>query len=100
MDHSRALDKLCRVCGKAIMPKSAKVKHLCSEHTSQLMTVFNINVEHDNASMHPKHFCHPCLLKMKHLDVSMMPLTSGVFTLMTAAVSVTTTVQCREVDGH
>ena len=62
MEHSRALENLCRVCGRAVMPKSAKVKHLCSKYTGQLKKVFGVDVESDNPCVHPLHFCHPCQL--------------------------------------
>ena len=62
MDHNRALGNLCRVCGKLVMPKSAKVKHLCSGYTSQLMKVFSVDIQRDDPDVHPTHFCHPCQL--------------------------------------
>ena len=44
------------------MPKSAKVKHLCSQYTHTLTTVFGVDVESDDPSLHPTHFSHPCQL--------------------------------------
>ena len=56
MDHSRALENLCPVCGRAVMPRSAKVKHLCSNYTGQLKKVFGVDVQSDNPCIHPIHF--------------------------------------------
>ena len=55
MDHNK-------VCGKSVIPKSAKVKHLCSDYKHQLTSVFGIDVDSDDPSVHPRHFCHPCRL--------------------------------------
>lgn len=62
MEHSSVLERLCRVCGKAVCTKSAKVKHLCSEYSDELMTVFGISTNDDDPSVHPQHFCHQCQL--------------------------------------
>ena len=62
MEHSTVLDNLCRVCVKAILTKSAKVKHSCTQHTENLMRVFGISIDNDDPDTHPQHFCHPCHL--------------------------------------
>ena len=63
-----ALENLCRVCGKAVMPKSAKVKDLCSQYTIQLMNVFGVDVKNGDPRVLPTHFCHLCLGRYKSLQ--------------------------------
>ena len=62
MEHSTVLANLCRVCGKAVLTKSAKVKHSCSQHTENLVRVFGVSIDNDDPDIHPQHFCHPCQL--------------------------------------
>ena len=60
MDHSAALGRLCRVCGRLVVTKAVKVKHLCSDFKEQLMEVFQISIKSDSPDIHPQFFCHSC----------------------------------------
>ena len=60
MDHRDALEKLCRVCGRHVVTKSVKVKHLCADCVDKLETVFRISTSSDDANTHPWFFCHSC----------------------------------------
>ena len=50
MEHTKALENQCRVLAK----------HVCSQYTHQLKTVFGVVVEGEDPSAHPTHFCHQC----------------------------------------
>ena len=60
MDHSAALGRLCRVCGRQMLTKAVKVKHLCSDFKEQFMEVFQIDIKSDSPNIHPQFFCHSC----------------------------------------
>ena len=60
MDHRDALGRLCRVCGRQVVTKAVKVKHLCADFKEQLMEVFQIATASDNPDVHLQFFCHSC----------------------------------------
>ena len=90
MEHSTVLDNLCRVCGKAVLTKSAKVKHSCTQHTENLMRVFGISIDNDDPDTRPQHFCHPC-----HLIIHKARTCGGVYRHRTSAYNG----WCRHIDG-
>lgn len=60
MAHAEALEKLCRVCGKSLVTKTIKTKHLCSAHRESLRSVFAVDITHDDSTVHPRYFCNAC----------------------------------------
>ena len=62
MAHAEVLEKLCRVCGKSLVTKTAKTKHLCSAHGESLNSVFAVDITHDSSTVHPRYFCNACKL--------------------------------------
>ena len=60
MDHRDALERLCRVCGRLVVTKAMKVKHLCADFKEQLLEVFKIDTVSDSPDIHPQFFCHSC----------------------------------------
>ena len=60
MDHKDALEKLCRVCGRMVVTKSVKVKHLCKDYADKLTVVFGVSTQSDDENIHPRYFCHAC----------------------------------------
>ena len=60
MNHSAALERLCRVCGKSVTTKSVKTKYLCLKHVDALEQAFGITVNSDDPNAHPTYFCHSC----------------------------------------
>lgn len=60
MEHSTALEKLCRVCGKCVTTKEVKAKYLCTDYQGSLEAVYGIDTTHDNPNAHPQYFCHAC----------------------------------------
>ena len=62
--HRHNLSELCRVGGrrfKNIAKKSRDTKYVVSEHKDELKYCFKLNVEHDNADIHPPNFCVQCM---------------------------------------
>ena len=62
MNHRDSLDGLCRVCGRQVVTKAMKVKHLCADYVDNLMAVFKISTVSDDPDIHPRFFCHLCKL--------------------------------------
>ena len=60
MEHTTALERLCRVCGRSIVTKSVKAKYSCSEYEESLKSVYGIDVRKDSPTIHPQYFCHAC----------------------------------------
>ena len=58
MDHKGILEKLCRVCGRQVVTKSSRVKHLCADYENKLQAVFNLSMASNNVDTHPRFFCH------------------------------------------
>ena len=59
--HSLALQSLCRVCGRHCSPaKKRRAVYKCVDHSSDLNTVFSIDVASDSPLVHPKSFCQAC----------------------------------------
>ena len=53
MNHRDALEGLCRVCGRQVVTKTMKVKHLCADYEDKLMGVFKIFTGSDHPDTHP-----------------------------------------------
>ena len=60
MDHGDAPKRLCCVCGRQVVTKAMKMKHLCVDFKEQLMEVFQVAAASDNLDVHPQFFCHSC----------------------------------------
>ena len=62
--HQEQLKKCCRVCGKRLLKaKGTKGKsHVfkCCQNSAQLQKAFDINVQTDEALVHPEYFCLSC----------------------------------------
>ena len=62
--HKQKLDELCRLCGNRVLTKFEKnanrKKLLCADFTDDIVMVFNIFTQKDNAKIHPKYFCYKC----------------------------------------
>ena len=57
--HKNKLDELCRLCGNKSLTQVEKKKNrkklLCADYTADILLVFNIFVQRDSESKHPKH---------------------------------------------
>ena len=60
MAHAEALEKLCRVCGKSLVSRTVKAKHLCLAYGESLRSVFAVDITHDSSTAHPQYFCNAC----------------------------------------
>ncbi|XP_033641218.1 uncharacterized protein LOC117301380 [Asterias rubens] len=61
-EHTRNLEKLCRVCGNAIRKwknKSKKNKR-CSAYSEKIQVKYGINIQADEHHRHPSQICHLC----------------------------------------
>ena len=63
--HKNKLDELCRLCGNKSLTRVEKKKNrkklLCVDYTADILLVFNIFVQRDSESEHPKHLCYKCM---------------------------------------
>ena len=64
---------LCRVCGRRVVTKSVKVKHLCTDYADKLQSVFGVSTSSDDKAAHPQHFCHACKIVMFKTSNSSKP---------------------------
>ena len=55
--HHSNLHKLCRVCGE-ILSAAGRVRYLTSSERDLPKRVFCVEVERDNAEIHPSKYCH------------------------------------------
>ena len=63
--HKNKLDELCRLCGNKSLTQVEKKKNrkklLRADYTADILLVFNIFVQRDSESKHPKHLCYKCM---------------------------------------
>ena len=66
--HETFLGELCRVCGDKLQKaKSRSTSFVCNTHQADLKSGFSIDVERDDITQHPPHFCMSCYKKMKRI---------------------------------
>ena len=59
--HQEYLNRLCRVCGRySRSQRNREPVYKCSEYSSELSRVFEINIAKDLDTVHPSNFCKPC----------------------------------------
>ena len=59
--HQEYLNRLCRVCGRySGSQRNREPVYKCSEYSSELSRVFEINIAKDLDTVHPSNFCKPC----------------------------------------
>ena len=61
--HKNKLDQLCRLFGNISLTivdkkKKNRKKLLCADYTADILLVYNIFVQRDCDSVHPKHLCY------------------------------------------
>ena len=73
MDHRDVLENLCKVCGRHVVTKSVKVKHLCTDYVDKLKAVFKILTSSDDANTHPQFSCHSCKIVLFKASSAVKP---------------------------
>ena len=58
--HETALGKICRVCGEYMKVKDRRYECASPVHQKHLKYTFDISVENDVTSHHPKFYCRGC----------------------------------------
>ena len=58
MEHSQALQKLCRLCGENI--NRYRVTYSCQAKKDDLCKAFQLNIDNDSDNVHPPNFCDSC----------------------------------------
>ena len=59
--HQEYLNRLCRVCGQYFgSQRNREPVYKCSQYSSELSRVFEINIAKDLDTVHPSNFCKPC----------------------------------------
>ena len=54
-----ALERLCRICGRQVVTKAMKVKHLCAVSKNSFWKCSRLPLS-DSPNMHPQFFCNSC----------------------------------------
>ena len=66
--HTQKLHDLCRLCGSRALTvaerRRSKKKNLCADFSEDILMVYNIFIQRDKESVHPKFFCHKCRAAM------------------------------------
>ena len=59
--HQEYLNRLCRVCGRYFgSQRNREPVCKCSQYSSELRRVFEIDIAKDPDTVHPSNFCKPC----------------------------------------
>ena len=77
MDHQKALEVLCRVCGQRCVKFPASKVKLGTEklkHQGNLMKKYKIDVQSDSPDVHPKHICKCCVASFSKPQPSTRPV--------------------------
>ena len=75
MNHSVALKKLCRICGKFLKGKTFKVNN----YTDNFQKTFYVDFSKDEIGVHPELFCSKCYQHWKNINVRGTTLDRDVF---------------------
>ena len=77
MDHQKALEVLCRVCGQQCVKFPASKHKLGTEklkYQINLKKKYNIDVQSDSPDVHPKHICKCCVASFSKPQPSTRPV--------------------------
>ena len=65
--HKRQLQHFCRVCGGRLAKHGKRFEYSCTAHTSDLSSVFGVQIGSDSPHIHPPSFCKPCYAKLQQV---------------------------------
>ena len=57
-EHINALELICRICGQ-ITP-SAKNRSKLAKYKTELLAVYNLDIDEDQVDIHPSFLCNKC----------------------------------------
>ncbi|XP_038062313.1 uncharacterized protein LOC119732779 [Patiria miniata] len=67
--HINALAMMCRICGQIIT--SAKNKSSSAKYKTQLLAVYNLNLDEEQGGIHPPSVCNKCRQQVQRAHSSM-----------------------------